>query len=117
VKVFGAVLAFFGIIVLVRPEVLEGFLVFWQREGRLQLALLVRLVMGSVLVTAAPQCRLPWVILVMGVVIFVSGVTGLIVGSRRLRSLMRWYADRSPVVHRLWAVASTGLGVLVLYAS
>jgi uncharacterized membrane protein YgdD (TMEM256/DUF423 family) len=117
VKVFGVVLAFFGITVLVRPSVLDSFLIFWQQGNRLQFAVLMRFVMGSVLVTAAPRCRLPGVILIVGVVLFVSGVAGLVVGPERLRSLARCYADRSPMVKRLWAVVSTALGVLVLHAS
>jgi len=117
VKIFGVVLAFFGIIVLLRPSVLDSFLMFWQQGSRLQFAVLMRFVMGSVLVTAAPRCRLPGVILIVGVVLFVSGVAGLILGPERLRSLARWYADRSPMVQRLWALVSTGVGSLVLYAS
>jgi uncharacterized membrane protein YgdD (TMEM256/DUF423 family) len=117
VNIVGIVLVVMGVVVLVRPGILKSWLSFWQQGNRLQLAVLIRLVIGSVFVTAAPRCHVPGVILIVGIVVFGSGIVGLILGPERLRSIAQWYGDRPARVQRAWALLTMGLGAVVLYAS
>ena len=117
VKLFGALVVFMGLLILVSPVFMRRWLVFWEQDSKLQLALLLRLAIGAILFTASPQCRLPGVILVLGVLSFLSGVIGMILGPERLRSMLRWLYDLSPPLYRVWALFATAVGGLILYAA
>ena len=117
VKIFGALVVFMGLVALVSQGLLRRWLLFWQDDAKLRLAVLLRLAMGAVLFTASPQCQLPGVILILGVIIFISGVAGMILGPKRVRSMVKWFSDLPRAAQQGWALVAVAVGGLILYAS
>ena len=117
VKIFGVLVVFMGLLILANPVYMRRWLVFWQEDSKLKLALFLRLVIGVILFAASPQCYLPGVIMVLGILSILSAVLGLLLAMERLRSMLRWFYDLSPPLYRAWALVATAVGGLILYAA
>ena len=117
VVLFGVLIVATGAAALIQPTFLRRWLERWAEGRRLYAAIALRLAAGGLFLAAAPDCRLPGVINVVGVILLASGVIGLLLGVERLRTFARWWLARSDAVVRLWAVVTVGFGALVVYAA
>jgi hypothetical protein len=60
VAIFGALISLIGVIGVVSPETLMGIVTSaWRSSRGIYIAVGIRLVMGIILVIAAPSCRFP----------------------------------------------------------
>jgi hypothetical protein len=85
-------------------------------EDRLSLAVTLRLVLGALLVYAAPECRAPQAVRAFGVVTLLAAVGLVFVGSARTNAFVDWWTQRPPALLRAWSVAGVLLGVFLVYA-
>jgi hypothetical protein len=76
-----------------------------------------RLVLGTCLIAASDQSRFPATLYWFGVVMIVAAVLILAAGPSRLVALVRWWANRSEMVMRIWCIVAVGIGVFFCYAS
>ena len=76
----------------------------------------MRVVLGVVFLVVAPDCRLPLVVQIVGVVSLVAAFGILALGRKRLDAFIGWWLRRSPALFRLWASAAIAFGTLLVYA-
>ena len=76
----------------------------------------LRLVFGAALFLAAPTSRAPETVRIVGIVVFVAGLTTPLFGLERFRRLLDWGAGLGPAVIRGWASLALGFGLLLAYA-
>ena len=116
VVLVGAVIAGIGIVGLVHPARLIAWLSsFWKRD-RLWFAVVLRLVVGALLVYAAPECRWPQVVRVLGLITLISGGGLVVFGRERMRAFVAWWTDRPPLIIRACSAAAAAFGALLIYA-
>lgn len=77
----------------------------------------LRCLMGLVLMVAAPQCRWPTVVTVLGILLLLSGVHGFLSGLDRMPAAAEGAECWPHAAVRAWAVFQTALGVVVLSAA
>jgi hypothetical protein len=118
VTVLGFLYAGMGAVFFASPPMLERFLAFWQQGIRPYIVVVgLRLLTGAVLVATAPQCRLPRVMLALGILFLVSGLGALLIGADGIRWFWQWASAWPPTLVRLGSLVLVGLGVLLLYAA
>ncbi len=82
----------------------------------LPLTATLRLAVGILFLAAAPQCRLPYLVLAIGVLEIAGVAVLLVLGAERLRRFAEWWTTRPPRFIRCWCTAAFSFGALLAYA-
>jgi len=118
IVVFGIAVALLGAMGLVRPTGLIRFVeTAWQSSTGFYLAVTVRVVLGVILIVAAPDCRFPDVVRILGIVSLIAAAVAAILGHERLRSFVEWWIGRPAGFIRGWSVAAVAFGCFLVYAA
>jgi NAD/NADP transhydrogenase beta subunit len=118
VVVFGVAVGLVGSIGVVRPTGLVRFVeTMWQSPTGFRLAIALRLVLGVVLIVAAPDCRFPQVIRILGIFSLVAAAATAALGHKRLRSFVQWWVGRPLGFVRCWSLVAVAFGCILVYAA
>ena len=115
-KIFAVLLMVAGLLIIVMPNVLKRLLALMKNKGFLNFAIIARLVIGALLIWGALQFQWHEVVIVIGILIFLAGVVGILMGYDRLFQMIDWFAKRSPLITRLWGFAALLLGTILFIA-
>jgi hypothetical protein len=116
VTLVGAVVVVFGLIGMAQPQRLMAWVKSAWLLDRLWLPVGIRLVLGAVLIHAAPDCRLPQAVRVIGVISIISAIVILLAGSQRVSAFADWWARQPPTFVRYWCLAATLFGGFLVFA-
>ena len=105
-----------GALGIVSPMGLLSIVRQFQRPAGIYAAAILRVVLGVALFLAAPSSRLPEVVRILGIIIFVSGLITPLFGLERFRRLLNWWSARGPAFMRVWAGFALAFGLLLAYA-
>ncbi len=118
VVVFGVAVGLVGSIGVVRPTGLVRFVeTMWRSPTGFRLAIALRLVLGVVLIVAAPDCRFPQVIRILGIFSLVAAAATAALGHERLRSFVQWWVGRPLGFVRGWSLVAVAFGCILVYAA
>jgi hypothetical protein len=116
VSLAGLGVAGIGLLGVASPSELVNLLARWRVLTGLPATLALRLGFGALFLLAAPSCRSPHFVRLVGVLEF-AGVLVLVgLGAARLRGFVEWWLGRSPSFVRRWCFAAVVFGVLLAYA-
>jgi small-conductance mechanosensitive channel len=116
VRLIGIFVVGAGVIFLLSPKTMRRFMVFCVKGKRLYIGCIFRILIGIIFLSAASQSRIAWVIVTLGILALIGGLTFFILGLERIRSMLRWWHVRSLLVLRLVALIPIAIGVLILYS-
>lgn len=117
VRIFGILIVVMGIIFLVSPKIMKQYIAFWKQQRRLYAGGIFSLLFGVIFLLAALQCRLAWVIIVLGIWAIIKGVLLLTLGLKRINAYLNWWFERSLSAIRLLAIIAIAFGVLIIYSA
>jgi NAD/NADP transhydrogenase beta subunit len=118
IVVFGIAVALLGVIGLVRPTGLIRFVeTTWQSSTGFYLAVAVRLALGVILIVAAPDCRFPVAVRILGIVSLLAAAAPALLAHERLRSFVQWWVSRPAGFIRGWLVVAIVFGCFLAYAA
>ncbi len=116
VSIIGLLTAVWGLVVVIQPlwhKTLVGFLA----EGRRAYAAVVlKIIVGVLFLIFARECRIPLVVILLGVLTVVGSILFASLPITRIRVWFQWCRSRPLWFYRLWAVAAVLLGILIVYA-
>ena len=116
VSLCGLLLLGLASIGLVQPaRMVRRFDGFASSRGR-WLAVGIRAILGALFLVTAPECRLPEVVRIGGIVALVAAAVPALMPTPRFESSVRWALSRRPAIHRVWFAMAAALGALILYA-
>ena len=115
VSLAGLVVAGIGFLGVVAPANLTRLLGNWRVVTTLPVTFALRIVSGSIFVIAAPDCRLPTLVRLIGFIEFGGAAVLLGLGARRLERFVEWWLQRPSSFVRYWCLGASGLGILLLY--
>jgi hypothetical protein len=116
VVLFGLIIIAVGIVAIVWPEQSFAVVLHWPAEVLLFVAVAVRVVLGVVLILAAPHCRFPKTMYVLGVVYLIGALVIGLLGTSRLQSLGQWWFHQPPMFLQFAYAAVVILGAFLVYA-
>lgn len=117
VLVTGVALCIFAAWGIYTPEkILQWVKWVMDQDWGIYVAVIVRLVLGLALISAAPDSRFPSVFLILGWIAIVAAVAGALMGRERLRRFVNWWFERfSPPTIRLWVLFAMAFGGFLIY--
>ena len=102
---------------LVVPPVFRGVLRAFRPKGMLYLAALIRIAMGIVLLLAAPQCKFPLGVRILGVFTIFAGAVLPFIKESVAQALFAWAIDLPDSAMRGFAVVGIVLGAFLVYVT
>jgi hypothetical protein len=116
VSLVGLTVAGIGLVGLVAPSKLMRQLRDWRVLTDLPMTLSVRIATAAIFLAAAPDCRVPTLVRLIGILEVGGAVVLLGLGSERLGRFVEWWLERSPSFVRCWCLGASTLGGALLYA-
>ena len=117
VKIVGIVVVFIGIVYLLKPGVLKSFIGFFKKGKRIYFVGLIRFVLAVIFLLAANQCKMPWVIIVFGILFMISGLLIFILRAERLKSILDWWQRQSSLLLRFMGLIALAVGAAIIYSA
>jgi len=115
--IFGALNLLAGIVIVINPEVIFGFL--RNNLDKLELhilAIIVRLVLGVLLIYQSNVSKFPFVIEIIGWLTIVAAIFLAVIGRRNFNRLMSWALSFVKPFGRVGGVLAAAFGAFLIYA-
>ena len=115
--IFGALTLLAGIVIVINPEVIFGFLRNNLEKMVLHiLAVIIRLVLGALLIYQSNISKFPFVIEVIGWLSIVAAIFLAVMGRRNFNRLMSWALSLSKPFGRVGGILAVAFGAFLIYA-
>ena len=115
--IFGVLTVLAGIVIVISPEVIFGFLRNNLDKLVLHiLAVVVRLFLGVLLICQSNISEFPFVIEVIGWLSIVAAIFLAVIGRRNFNRLMSWALSLSKPFGRVGGVLAVAFGAFLIYA-
>jgi uncharacterized protein YjeT (DUF2065 family) len=117
VKIIGIIIVALAIVYLLKPDVMKQVMEFFTEGKRIYLAGLIRLVLAVLLLLAARECDITWVVILFGVLFLISGLLIFVLGPERIKSIAGWFQRQSLFALRLFALVAFIIGAIIIYSA
>ena len=115
--IFGALTLVAGIVIVINPEVIFGFLRNNLDKLVLHiLAVVIRLVLGALLIYQFNISKFPLVIEVIGWLSIVAAILLALMGRRNFNRVMLWALSLSKPFGRVGGILAVAFGAFLIYA-
>jgi hypothetical protein len=115
--IFGALTLLAGIVIVIKPEVIFGFLRNNLDKLALHiLAVVIRLILGALLIYQSNISKFPFVIEVIGWLSIVAAILLAVMGRRNFNQLMSWALSLSKSYGRAGGILAIAFGAFLIYA-
>ena len=115
--IFAALTLLAGIVIIINPEVIFGFLRNNLDKLALHiLAVVIRLVIGALLIYQSNISKFPLVIEVIGWLSIVAAIFLAVMGRRNFNRLMSWALSLVKPIGRVGGVLAVAFGAFLIYA-
>ena len=115
--IFGTLTCLAGIVILVNPEIVFGFLRKNSDKIGLQiLAVVIRLVLGAFLIYQSGASKYPFVIEIIGWLSIVAAVFLAVIGRNNFKRLISWALSLAKPFGRVGGVVAVCFGAFLIYA-
>jgi hypothetical protein len=115
--IFGALTLLAGIVIVINPEVIFGFM--RNNLDRLELhilAVVIRIVIGVLLIYQSSVSKFPLVIEIIGWVSVVAAIFLAVMGRRNFNRLMSWALSLAKPIGRVGGALAMAFGAFLIYA-
>ena len=115
--IFGALTLSAGIVIIVNPEVIFGFLRNNLDKLALHiLAVVVRLILGVLLIYQSSISRFPLAIEIIGWISIVAAIVFAVMGRRNFNRLMSWALSLVNPIGRFGGILAMAFGAFLIHA-
>lgn len=117
ILIFAALTCLAGIVILINPEIVFGFLRRYSDRVELHLlAVIIRLVLGVCLIYQASVSRYPLAIEIIGWLSIVAAVIFAVIGRVKFIQLMAWALSLVKTTGRIGGALASVFGAFLIYA-
>lgn len=117
VKIFSIVVMLYGAFLILRPETLKKVFKSMRDKYNFYIAGASKAVAGLVLILAASDCRVPWVIMFFGSLSLFGGILAFVIRIRLITELFDWMEQQPPrFTHYVGAIALL-IGIIMALAA
>ncbi len=116
VSIIGGIITFAGIVFQIRPQIAKSIVEFFIEGKRLYIHAIARIIVAIIFFLAAQRCRVPWVIILLGVLMLASGIVIFGVNLEKIKSFLRWILGKFPISVRILSAIAIILGIIIIYS-
>jgi uncharacterized membrane protein YuzA (DUF378 family) len=115
--IFGVLTLLAGLVIIVNPEIVFGYLKRHLEKLELQIsAIVVRLVLGALLIYLTDVSKFPIVIEVLGWLSIIAAITFAVIGRNNFKRLMSWAMSFQKPYGRVGGFIAVCFGGFLVYA-
>ena len=115
--IFGALISLAGLVILINPETVFGFMRDRLDKLALQiLAIAIRVILGALLIYQADASRFPTVIEIIGWISLGAALFIIVMGRRNFIRLMEWSLSFVKKFGRFGGIMAATFGAFLVYA-
>ena len=115
--IFGALTALAGLVILINPDIIFGWLrTNFDKPVMQILAVVVRLIIGILLVLKADGSRLPVTMQIIGWMSIAAAVFFAVIGRQNFNRIMKWALSLQKKIGRVAGVFAIGFGAFLVWA-
>lgn len=116
VWLIGALVSLWGFTAVLRPDWMKRMMDFFVVGRRFWAAAAVKVVVGVVLLIFARECRIPWVIILVGILTAGGSLLAMTFKPETVQKFMLWWQKQPFWLFRLWGVAAIIFGGIIIVA-
>jgi uncharacterized protein YjeT (DUF2065 family) len=117
VHIIGIFITTVGILIFVFPKHSRRMMLFWRQGNNLYAAGAIRILLGSIFLFSARLMRLPQVIFILGILMFLGGLLIFMLGLEKVKAIIEWMEKKPEAYLRLISLLALAFGVLVIYSA
>lgn len=117
VRVLGVVIVIMGVIFGLNPGLFQQYVKFWRSRRKLIAGGILSFLFGVIFLLSASKCRLPVVIIVIGIWSLIKGVLLFILNEKKLNAYCEWWLKRPLLIIRFLGFIVLAFGGLILYSA
>lgn len=117
IRIIGIVIVAIGVVYVLKPSVMKRLFEFFKKGNRLYVAVPIRLGLAIVFLMGARECKQFWVIFVLGILLLISAILVLVLGSKKLRPMIEWFQGQSEILQRVAALIVLAVGVVIIISA
>jgi hypothetical protein len=112
----GALICALGVAAMIKPHSMKRVVEFLALGRRFWMAAAVRGAVGVIFLVFARDCRMPWLIILIGILMAGSSLLVMTLEPVKVQKLMQFIQNRPLWLFRCWGIAAVIFGGLILYA-
>jgi hypothetical protein len=116
VLLLGLLIVIMGGLIVLSPVRMRPLVGMFRSRSMTVMAASLRVVLGIVLISAAPECRLAPVVYLLGFLMALAGVALIFVGQARVEAMINWWLRLPTGTARLWGFVAVLFGLVLVYA-
>lgn len=117
VIIFGDLTLLAGLLIAIKPEIIFDFLqTNFERRKYYILAIIVRLLLGSVMIYTAEVSRFPLAIEIIGWLSLVAGISTILMRQRNFNRIVAWALSLLKPYGRIGGVIAAVFGAFLVYS-
>jgi len=117
VRLFGILIMLIGLLFTINPEFLKQYMSFWNNEKRLKIGGAGAILCGAIFLVAAPECRIVWLITILGIWSVIKGVLLFTISPERIYAYLDWWKGTSVLATRILGIIAIAIGALFIYSA
>ncbi len=116
--IFGILIAVMSFLGIVRPQLLVDLATGVARQPYgLPFAVGVRLLLGTILIVAAPMTPYPYVVSILGLIALLAALVILLMGRSRFSRMVEWISSMPSALMRVSGIFGVVFGGFLVYAA
>ena len=117
IKLLGIAILVLGVTYLLSPDTMKQYAAFWTRGKRMHTGAALSTLIGIILLLAASQCAVSWIIALFGIMSIIKGIVLFVLGPEKAKARLTRWAEKPIAVLRMFAVLAIIIGALLIYAA
>ncbi len=117
VLTIGVLLVIWGLWIVIRPEFIRKIIQVLCKGLLVYIPPAVRVLLGIVFLLSARECRVPWVVMAFGIIMFAAGIVMFMMKAGKLRSMFEWWGKRSLTALRVMGLLAAAVGGVIAWAA
>lgn len=117
IRIIGILIFCMGIAIAVKPAVARKMMAFWLKGNNLYMGAAIRLLLGALLLVSVSAAQSPGIMLILGILAILGGITIIVLGPARIRPILDRYIGKPDSFLRLLALAILAFGALLVYSA
>ena len=115
-KIVAVLIIIDGIVLLFRPDFLKKYFEILAGGKGIYIAAILKAVIGAVLLLSASGCKVPWVIILFGI-LALGGAVFIVIVPQKARAMAGWFAAKNNTTMRLLSLIYLLIGALLVYSA
>lgn len=113
VQIVGLLIVGLGLAILISPAVTHQIFEFFKEGKRIQIAGVVRVLVGVVLFLSSSRSAVPIAANMLGAIFLLSGIIVLVSDAEKLRAFIEKYSEMPEIILRLLGLMAAAFGFLI----